>query len=180
MSTPKTAVRIAVEPLLAEAVDRAEREARAVVVKVMADIESHGWNITKAAPWPSSIGLRVGQPEYAQGKSKYTLYHSLVQTISTNYRPNEPEIVKPDLDRQQRFIAESREAAALQYESYICKLEDKVGDHSEATLAGSHVWGHSVLTVTTPEGIERWQTQMIVNVSKLGKLFNQFPTRKVR
>jgi hypothetical protein len=34
--------------------------------------------------------------------------------------------------------------------------------------------------VTTQEGEDQvWRTQMIVNVSVLGKLFNQWPTRQV-
>lgn len=30
------------------------------------------------------------------------------------------------------------------------------------------------------EEIERWKTRQILNVSKLGKVFNQFPTRLLK
>lgn len=180
MTIPKTPVRLAVEPLLSAAEDAAATSATNIITKVMTDLESHGWDIRKAAPWPSEVGLKFGTPEYNSAKSKNTLYHSLVQLMTPTYMPGEPEIVKPDEDRQRRFVAEARRDAAYQYEKFILKLEGKIGGHSAAVLEGNHIWGHSILTVTTPEGTERWKTQMIVNVSKLGKLFNQFPSRKVK
>lgn len=180
MTMPKTAVRLAVEPLLSQAEDAAVISANNIIAKVMTDLETHGWDINKAAPWPSSVGIRLGHPDYNKMKSKHALYHSLIQLVSSTYQPGQPEIVKADEDRQKRFIEEARRNAALQYESFICKLEDKIGGHSAATLEGSHVWGYSILTVTTPEGIQRWKTQTIVNISVLGKLFNQYPTRRVK
>jgi hypothetical protein len=54
-------------------------------------------------------------------------------------------------------------------------------DHADASITGTHIWGHSVLTVTLPNGtVERWKTQQIVNQSKLGLLFNQWPSRKMK
>lgn len=180
MTTPKTAVRIAVEPLLAKAQDAAVMSATNIIGKVMADLEAHGWDINKAAPWPSNVGVRLGHPEYQTMKGKHTLYHSLVEIVSSTYQKDAPEIVKADEDRQKRFIDEARRDAEYAYEQFILKLEGKIGSHSTAVLDGDHIWGYSILTVTTPEGTERWKTQMITNVSKLGKLFNQFPSRKVK
>jgi hypothetical protein len=34
--------------------------------------------------------------------------------------------------------------------------------------------------VTKGGTVERWKTQQIVNVSRLGKLFNQWPTRQLQ
>lgn len=180
MSTPKTPVRIAVEPLLSQAEDAAFMSATNIINKVMEDLESHGWDINACAPWPSSVGIRLGHPDYVGMKSKHTLYHSLVQLVSSTYQPGRPEIVKRDPDRQKRFIDEARRNAAFQYEAFIIKLENKIGGHSDAILKGSHIWDYSILEVTTPEGIEYWKTHTIINVSKLGKIFNQYPTRKVK
>lgn len=61
----------------------------------------------------------------------------------------------------------------------MAKLIGKIGPVTSATIKGNHVWGHSVLTITNPDAVvEHWKTRQIVNVSKLGKLFNQWPTRK--
>lgn len=181
MSIPKTPVRIAVEPLLADAEQAAEQYANKIIKNVMDDLAANGWDLQKCAPWPR--GLPYGTPEYHMAVSKQKLYHSLVcddPSAPRSYSLGAPNIVKADPDSQKRFVDEARRNAALQYESFICKLEDKIGSHSAAVLDGSHVWGYSILTVTTPEGVQRWKTQTIINVSKLGKLFNQYPTRKVK
>ena len=82
----------------------------------------------------------------------------------------------------EKFAASARETAAAEYDAFVAKLEAKIGDDvAAAELAGNHVWNHSTLTITRTDGsVERWRTSMIINVSKLGKLFNQFPTRKAK
>lgn len=183
MTMPKTPVRIAVEPLLSQAEEAAEQYANKIIKNVMDDLDANGWDLQKCAPWPSTVGIRMGHHDYHRMKAKQSLYMSLTtdnNPPTRSYRPGAPNIVKADPERQRLFIKEARRNAAYQYESFICKLEDKIGGHSAAVLDGSHIWGHSILTVTTPEGIQRWKTQTIINVSKLGKLFNQYPTRKVK
>ncbi len=64
---------------------------------------------------------------------------------------------------------------------FICKLVAKVGEVTEASIAGNHIWGESYLTVTTIAGAKQtWKTQQIVNVSVLGNYFNQWPTRLMK
>ena len=62
----------------------------------------------------------------------------------------------------------------------ICwRVGTKISNAKEAKLTGD-CWNYSLLEITTEEGnIEVWKTRMIINISKLGKMFNQFPTRKV-
>ena len=183
MTIPKTAVRIAVEPLLSQAEEAAEQYANKIIKNVMDDLATNGWDLQKCAPWPSTVGIRMDHHDYQRMKAKQSLYMSLTadnNPPNRSYQVGAPNIVKADPERQRLFIKEARCNAAHQYESFICKLEDKIGSHSAAELDGSHIWGHSILTVTTPEGIQRWKTQTIINVSKLGKLFNQYPTRKVK
>ncbi|MGL6228619.1 MAG: hypothetical protein ACRC3J_05325 [Culicoidibacterales bacterium] len=69
--------------------------------------------------------------------------------------------------------------ASVSFDAYVAKLESKVGECDTAVLDGS-LWHGSVLTVTKNDVVEKWKTQMIINVSSLGKLFNQFPTRKMK
>jgi hypothetical protein len=64
------------------------------------------------------------------------------------------------------------------YEQYVNKLINKVGDCDSVTVAGD-LWNYSILTITNGAVVERWKTSMILNVSKNGKVFNQFPTRKI-
>ena len=68
---------------------------------------------------------------------------------------------------------------ASSFDAYVEKLISKIGDCDSAELTG-HLWTHSVLTIVKGSNTEQWKTQMIINVSCLGKLFNQFPTRKMK
>ena len=72
--------------------------------------------------------------------------------------------------------------ARAQFLMYADKLTFKVGEVTEAKLQTLNgVWGESYLYVTTAEGNnECWKTQTIVNRSCLGKLFYQWPTRKLK
>ncbi len=80
-----------------------------------------------------------------------------------------------------RFISNSEQDAALQYDAFICKMVAKVGDVTDATLQGDHVWSHSILTVTLPDGSQqRWKTQQIVNYSVYGTPYLQWPSRIVK
>lgn len=92
-----------------------------------------------------------------------------------------PDFVDVTDERVARYVKTAREDAAAQYEAFVAKLTVKIGAVETATLAGRGVWSHSILTVTKSDGArENWKTQMILNVSGLGKVFNQWPTRKVK
>lgn len=80
-----------------------------------------------------------------------------------------------------KFILDEVQSAEAQYVEFACKLERKVGEVTEATLDGSHVWGLSVLTVKTVGGeTVKWQTRQITNTSVLGKRFPQWPSRVIK
>ncbi|MGQ6163580.1 hypothetical protein ACUNG5_10975 [Serratia sp. IR-2025] len=174
-------VSAAVEPLRAASLERAASEARAVIERVCGWMEAVDWDAQQAAPYPDSRQSRLG---FQQAKARYTLVRLLTEEAPNegyrSYRPNAPEPRVLSLGGMARFISSATENADTQYTAFIAKLTNKVGDVTEATLTGSHVWGHSILTVDGPNGCERWKTQMIVNVSKLGNMFNQWPTRKIK
>ena len=75
-------------------------------------------------------------------------------------------------------VAKVRRDAGFQFEAFVAKLNAKINDITvKADLAGDP-WTRSTLTVVTKnKGTQIWKTKMIINVSKYGKLFNQFPTR---
>lgn len=173
-----TPVGRAIEPMKIEAIARARKEAAERVEKIIAEIEAASWDVATIAPFPKSWGS--SREAYMSGKRRYDLYRMFVRHVGASRRMNDPEIVVRADDRIAKFIEDCAEAAAVQYDMFAAKLVGKIGEHSEATISGSHVWGYSILTVTTPAGVERWKTQQIVNVSKLGLLFNQWPSRKMK
>ena len=169
----------AVMPLKSEAIERAEQEANRVIARVISEMESANWDLSVAAPRPNS---RLSRNEYARLMSRHDLFRSLTTyTGDGTRRPNEPEYRARSIEAEQRFITAAKQDAAVQYDLFVAKLAEKAGEATGAVLNGSHIWGYSILTVTKANGaVERWKTQMIINVSKLGKLFNQFPTRKIK
>jgi hypothetical protein len=180
-------VYVAVMPLKSDAVARAERHAREVVAditKALADVDGR---INAVAPRANSI--RMGRKDFAVAQGKRRLYDSLTRGLNDNKFVDGKFVdfrsadycVEVDTDSVERFVKIARDEAAVEYDAFVLKLISKVGDVTAAELAGSHVWGHSVLTVVTAAGeTQRWKTQMIVNVSVHGKLFNQFPTRMLK
>lgn len=175
----------AVEPVRAEAIARATKEAFAVIARVEKELAEAGGDREKSAPYPNSrfcdkrsFNIKLG---------KYTLVRMLTeQDVEPGAYVGSRSFGSPDPARMSpegcaHFVKRAQEDASAQYDAFIAKLEAKIGEVTEATLKGEHVWGHSILTVTKADGsVERWKTQMIVNVSVLGNLFNQWPTRKVK
>ena len=95
-------------------------------------------------------------------------------------------VVRPDIDdilrREAKVVAEDTVAA------FCAKLAGKV-DREKAEgavvtgVASTTIdrWSSGTTVVRLSDGSEQeWYTQVIVNQSCLGKLFNQWPTRRVR
>jgi|SRR5262245_452341 len=170
----------AILPLKADAIKRAQTEARALLDKIMTDLAAHNWDVNAAAPRPNG---NMGREQYRRMHSKHALYLSVTAYApdQTSRRLNDPHYRQPSPDHEARFVKGACEDAAIQYDAFVAKLVGKIGACDSAALAGSHVWGHSILTVLKADGIvERWKTQQIVNQSKLGTLFNQWPSRKLK
>jgi len=168
----------AVAPLKNDAILKAELHAVALIEKCRKELENAGNDLQLVAPYPKAG--KVSRSEYFMAMSKRQLFQSLVTYRQGSRRVNEPEYVDITEDRIQRFMGVTKADASAQYDTFVAKLIGKIGEASEATLVGNHVWSFSVLKVITASGTQNWKTQMIINVSKLGKLFNQFPTRKVK
>ena len=93
--------------------------------------------------------------------------------------PGEPDIRKRNPQKEEKWINEQIKNAELNYDAFIAKMVQKIGEPVvDADLKGN-IWDNSVLTVKTESGEEQvWITNMIINFSKFGKMFNQFPTRR--
>lgn len=173
-------IALAVEPLRSEAMDRAEAKAKEVLLGISEKLTENNFDRDLFAPYPKGTDFSGYAPKKA--------YYDLVRRCTKTNWPNasrsmkDPDIGKMDFDVSAKFVKDAREDASAQYDAFIAKLTTKVGEGVvKAELTGNHVWGYSFLFVTLEDGsVQKWKTQMILNVSKLGKIFNQFPTRKVK
>ena len=171
----------AVHPIKADAIQRAEQAATKIVERIRHELETHDWDVNAVAPYPNTS--RGRREDIAVGVAKYNQYRSVTSPKSgyTSVVPGKPAYVVMDTAKIDRFMKVTRSDAAQQYENFVAKLEDKIGPVVTAVLTERDVWSYSILTVTKEDGTtEHWKTEQIINTSKLGLVFNQWPTRKIK
>ena len=174
-------ITIAVAPLKASAMFEAEKNAREFVASVAGQLAAHDGDVNAFAPYPDQHLPHI-EKQFAIGY--YSAVRDLVKTDENreiSYRHGQPHYCVMDAEKVEKMVEEMVDNAAASYRAYVIKLIGKIGDVTSAHLFGTAVWNHSVLKVIKKDGsAERWQTQMIVNVSSLGTYFNQWPTRLLK
>ena len=180
------AIALAVEPLRAAAVEAATLKAREFLTRVSETLVKNDGDLNNFAPYPNGNMMRkdyVAALNYRKALESVTKHDEARYELEGIFsgRPRGPYYRRMDFDVSARFVKNAQEDASSQFDAYIAKLNAKIGEVKTATLEGNFVWSYSIITVTKEDGsVENWKTQMILNVSVLGKLFNQFPTRKVK
>ena len=167
----------AINPMRDAAIARALERALNMIDMIKAQLTNAGMNLDMVAPMPNS---KMSREEYKQTLAMYQFVNNITDRPATR-RVGEARIAlgfnQVGIDR---FIESIKIDAAADFDAYVAKLEAKVGDCVAASVDGN-LWNESILTVTKADGaVEHWKTQMIINASSLGKLFNQFPTRKLK
>lgn len=173
----------AVEPLKSASMEAARESASQYLAKLKDKLEAAGWDLQVAAPYPTG---KESREWYLQKKTLRNNLQYLTSKDPANARYSirltDPVMVVWDDEAEQRFINNRMKDAASEFEAYVYKLKTKVGEVVSAEMTYvSGLWYNSILTVTKEDKIvERWKTSCIVNCSVLGKLFNQWPTRKMK
>ena len=191
-----TPISKAVEPQRKAAVNKAMEHAQSVVDRVHGELAKHDWDLNAVAPRPNWRNSSRDDP----AKRKRDLYSMLTHHDDKrnksfrSYGSAEPHYVRTDHSYKststgktvthnngKKFVADAEEQAHAGYDGFVAKLHDKVGEHTHAELTGNHVWGSSILHVTKADGSkQKWKTQQIFKLSKLGKPHNQWPTRIIK
>lgn len=173
-----TPIANAVAPLKQAQIDRAVGMVADRIEATRLKFEAAGWDLNVVAPHPHG---RMSRREYKQAEAWLGFCNAITTWTQPSRRHGDPNIVKWSDAGVREKLRTVAEMAGASFDLYVTKLEGKVGEHSTATLTcGGGVWGYSVISVTTPAGIQHWKTQQIVNVSVLGTLFNQWPTRLMK
>jgi hypothetical protein len=169
----------------ADAVRYAEEDAAATIERVRKLLAEHNNDVNACAPYPR--GNSWNDSDYDRKMARYQLVSSLTtadpsKPYQGSYgRKGEAYFVVVGADQVERFLDNARRDAALQYDAFICKMVAKVGECAKAELTGSHIWAHSFLKVTKADGsTETWKTQQIVNQTKYGSPYYQWPSRKMK
>lgn len=171
-----------------EAVLRAEyaRQLTAQHDKLVKDLTEDGWDARKRYDYPSSsFGSRMA---YQGQVARYNLCNKYTQSVKSTLSQSEPRIVVLKANNGQVIAAEAAKMAKAALEGYCAKLAGKIDKAPMGGFAddirysgGANPWGYSYVTVYVgSKQVQQWKTKMIVNVSCLGKLFNQWPTTWVK
>ena len=165
-------IAMAIAPLRAEAMADAKTWATESAAQAKQILTAAGFDIDVAAPLAER-----GASKFAAAMAVERRAH-LFQFLDC---PKRDGRFKWSEEAAQKFIARRIAEAAASFDSFVTKLDRKVGIHTAATLAAGRTWGFSILHVTLADGtVEKWKTQSIVNRSALGLHFNQWPTRIVK
>ncbi len=174
------AIATAVEPLRAASIQRAREFATATVASMCAQAAAG-----ETFPYPKSIG--VAKATYMRLMNEHKLAGQLFKRTHNGFgAARGPDTLAFAPEGAARFVAQAEADASAQFNGFVAKLADKAGQCETATVAtfgtsAGALWCYSVLTVTKAGGVtESWKTQQILNVSVLGKVFNQYPTRKMK
>jgi len=168
------AVYQAVFPLKKMAQDRAEEMFRADVEQAKATLLKHGNDLDSILPYPE------------KGDSGTMRAISLARSFYLSICIYDPEMEDGNFlllndDKVEKEVGKVRRDAGFEFEAYVAKLNTKINAKADKAVLEGNPWFGSHLTVYIKDREPQvWHTKMIVNRSKLGKLFNQFPTRLVK
>ncbi len=163
-------------------------------------LDAANGDINKTHPYPSSSQSRKS---YVQAKNEYSFAHAVTEepplgkapydewvsygggekflTRRQSYMVGAPRYVQM---KQSAYDSSEKNAirdANVEVDSYICKLVGKIGKEKDICSVAyeGRLWFGSLLTVDCADEKQVWKTKCILNVSVLGNVFNQWPTRRV-
>jgi hypothetical protein len=163
----------AVAPLRAASVAHAVERMTAYIEGFVA-ANPVGTIFSERFPRPSGF---VSRRAYMEQQAARRFAFSCLSVKADDHTMKSPErVVGRNETGIARLIEETAAAAAADFDAYVAKLSAKVGECDAASVVGA-LWEGSTLSVTKGATVEQWKTRQIINVSCLGKLFNQWPTR---
>jgi hypothetical protein len=177
VSRTNAKIAAAVEPLRADAMDRAGTYAHNMIERAYGELAANEWDLNKVAPNPHSY---MSRRSYMTAKARRSFFQKITKALDNRWSSTGPYIVEANAECAKRFVDQAREDASFQFDAFVAKLSKKIGECDSAEIESRSVWQHSLLTVRKGEAVEVWQTQQIVNTSSLGKPFNQWPTRQLK
>jgi hypothetical protein len=177
-----TIIADATHPLKEAALARTLEKSEDFVAWVKARLEHHGFDPYAIVPNVPTIPYNSAKPweikdnreKRADADNRRAMYTQFLQRSGDKYSWSQ--------ELADRYVEMCLASTAAHYDSYVSKMNDKIKNPVSASFRWvGDVWGHSELIIQLADGsTEVWKTQTIVNCSKLGKLFNQWPSRRVK
>jgi len=127
-------------------------------------LEKNDWNLDKLFPL---VGSNRDAKNY-------------VRSI-TDAQGNAKQYRKRSEASKERILTNAEEDARESYMAWVYKMIQKIGKPVVEAEVTGNIWVNTLIIARCNDGEEqRWNTKMIINRSKYGKLFHQFPSRRVK
>ena len=173
-------IQLAIEPLRQISIEVAEVGAIRAIADMHERFSKYNYDMWDACSFQDIDG----KVYYSANLLFLNLTAPLVPSVNGIVNKENRYKRKPCALAEAKFIKDAKDDASVAFDKYVAKMIKKIGDVKSAEMTSVYnrnVWGFSVLSVINQDDeVSSWKTQQIVNVSKLGKLFNQWPTRKMK
>lgn len=148
-----------------------------VLKRDRAGLEAVGMDAQQYAPYPSG---NMSRADYRKAEFKYRRVRSSFRGVKSCRSMREPEIVVEREDAEPRVREAARQAADAEIDSYLYKMTGKIGKLATKATTNGRIWDSATMIVECADGeTQTWSTRCIINCSCLGKVFNQWPTRRI-
>ena len=153
--------------------------------KLESDLKAADWDFRKARPFPATNIGREAYIRMEEARRDALRWVDFANPSGSMKGPQPCTLQGTPSEREARLESKSNQLADESYQAFTFKLADKIAEaaggkevKSVTHVSGGDVWGWSTLRAGLADGSEiRLETKQIINVSCLGKLFNQWPTR---
>lgn len=169
-------------PYLVEMKKRYRAGGQQLIDNVTKRLKENDWDLQKVAPSPRTLFDRKAYMESRRFRETIGKFTSLDRNKNRISRsPSDPEYVIIDSGKVSRYLDYMEKEAEASFDAYIAKLAGKIGQEIKSAEVRGNLWQGSNLRIVTMADEEQiWNTKIIINRSKLGLLFNQYPTRRAK
>jgi DNA modification methylase len=165
------------DPYLKELEDKFAQATKNRIDHWSAKLKESDMDLDKCCPRPNGGMDKI---TYRMMLETHNFVASFTNSTVVSRRRSEPntrEISQPSI---LNLIKISKDEAKADFLAYISKLTGKIQTTIKSAELKGNLWQGSMLYLDTEDGEQKWKTQMIINTSKYGKPFNQFPTRLMK
>jgi hypothetical protein len=155
--------------LMTEALESVKQD----VINTYADYAGRQIETIKATLIENGMDMKAAYPDRDSRQTPEAITDATGSTVQGHYTR------KFSAQKEAEYIEMNKESAAFSFASYIEKMAMKLGDKGIVKVSfDGRIWNRCAVTITCDDGsVTTLDTQIIVNTSKNGKLFNQWPTR---
>jgi hypothetical protein len=169
-------------PYLVEMKKKYRASGQQFVDSIEKKLKENDWDLQKVAPSPRTLYDRKAYMESRRFRQTIGMFTTLDRSRNRISRSmSDPEYVILDKGKVGRYLDHMEKEAEESFNSYIAKLAGKIGQEIKSAEVQGNLWqGSTLRIVTLTDETQIWNTKIIINRSKLGLLFNQYPTRRAK